>query len=242
MQLQLLLAVTFCCMFLGQTIARIVLLTYYPEIPTHESDIDPLVRVTMAGIYNLFAHVLVFFVFMRACGFKFYELIPKTKIKGLLLIAVPFLTIAALLLQIGLSELSLSFFEWVGFYEVIEQQRAFENSMTPILFHKDPVLLGVSLVALALIPAFGEELFYRGVLQTKLGEATHNIHFSVIITSFIFSAMHWQPMNLLTIAIMGIFLGYLYVYTKNIWYGILVHFLINGLQILQTYYWPELNA
>lgn len=241
MQLLMLLAITFCCMFLGQAVARIVLLSFYEEIPAHENEVDPLIRITTAGIYNVFAHVLAFFVFLRAAGFKFYELIPRTKMKVGLFALIPVIAVCALMLQVGLSDLSVGFFEWGGFYEVIELNRLYESMMTPILFHNNPLQLVVSLIALAVIPAFGEELFYRGILQTKLNEATHNIHFSVVITAFIFAAMHWQPMNLITIAVMGILLGYVYALTKNIWYSILLHFLINGVQIAFAYYWPEMN-
>jgi len=41
---------------------------------------------------------------------------------------------------------------------------------------------------------------------------------------------------------MGAFFAYVYHYTKNIWYSVLLHFLINGLQITAFYFWPDLMA
>ncbi|MBD3637752.1 MAG: CPBP family intramembrane metalloprotease, partial [Crocinitomicaceae bacterium] len=40
--------------------------------------------------------------------------------------------------------------------------------------------------------------------------------------------------------IMGILLGYVYVYTKDIRYSILIHFLYNATQITILFYWPGL--
>jgi membrane protease YdiL (CAAX protease family) len=51
--------------------------------------------------------------------------------------------------------------------------------------------LALNLLVMAAIPALGEELFFRGILQTVLGEK-FNRHLAVWITAFIFSAIHLQ--------------------------------------------------
>jgi membrane protease YdiL (CAAX protease family) len=89
------------------------------------------------------------------------------------------------------------------------------------------------------LPAIGEEFIYRGLLQTRLIEATNNLNFSVIVSALIFAAMHFQPVNLLAIAVMGMILGYVYALSRNIWYSVLLHFLINAMQVLQAYCWPD---
>ena len=45
---------------------------------------------------------------------------------------------------------------------------------------------------IAIIPAIGEELLFRGVLQKLLSQTFKNHHIGIIITAFLFSALHFQ--------------------------------------------------
>ncbi|MBD3639115.1 MAG: CPBP family intramembrane metalloprotease, partial [Crocinitomicaceae bacterium] len=75
----------------------------------------------------------------------------------------------------------------------------------------------------ALLPAISEELIFRGLLLKKLMESSEGkTHFAVIVTALLFAAIHVQPWNLLPMIIMGILLGYVYVYTKDIRYLYLI--------------------
>ena len=53
-----------------------------------------------------------------------------------------------------------------------------------------PLELKSTLVIIALIPAIGEELMFRGVIQKYLSK--ENIHKGIWITAFLFSALHFQ--------------------------------------------------
>ena len=74
---------------------------------------------------------------------------------------------------------------------------------------------------------------------TKLKEASNNMHFGVVISAIIFAALHMQPWNLLPMIAMGVILGYVYVYLKDIRYSMLIHFLFNAIQIVVIFYYPE---
>ena len=52
--------------------------------------------------------------------------------------------------------------------------------------------LVLNLFLIAIIPAVGEELFFRGVLQKLFIKWTTKKHFSILITAFLFSAIHMQ--------------------------------------------------
>jgi membrane protease YdiL (CAAX protease family) len=45
----------------------------------------------------------------------------------------------------------------------------------------------ISLFIMAIIPAFGEELLFRGALQSILVRMTRNPHYAILITAFVFS-------------------------------------------------------
>lgn len=98
-----------------------------------------------------------------------------------------------------------------------------------------PMDLLFNLFLIALIPAIGEELFFRGIVQKKLGNILKSTHVSVIITSFIFSAIHMQFFGFLPRFILGLILGYLFYYSANLWMSVLGHFINNALGVLLMY-------
>ena len=92
-----------------------------------------------------------------------------------------------------------------------------------------------NLFLIALIPAIGEELFFRGVIQKKLGNILKSSHVSVIITSIIFSAIHMQFFGFLPRFVLGLMLGYLFFFSRNLWTSILAHFINNAMGVLLMY-------
>lgn len=91
----------------------------------------------------------------------------------------------------------------------------------------------VNVLVIALIPAIGEELVFRGVLQQKLIQwFGKNHHAAIWLTGAIFSAIHLQFEGFLPRMILGAVLGYLFYYTKNIWISIIAHFFNNASQII----------
>lgn len=89
-----------------------------------------------------------------------------------------------------------------------------------------------NIVLLALIPALGEELVFRGVFQHLLAKITKRVHFSVWATGFLFAFIHFQFIDFLPRFMLGVAFGYVVVYTGSLWYSILLHFLNNLLFVL----------
>jgi len=105
-----------------------------------------------------------------------------------------------------------------------------------LLTTKGNLMLSIKLIVIAILPAIGEELIFRGVILTKIKQASGNIHYAVIVSAVVFAGIHLQPTKLLPMIFLGIVLGYLYSKTKNIFYPMLFHFLFNGTTILLTHY------
>ncbi len=100
---------------------------------------------------------------------------------------------------------------------------------------KSPAGLGLNLLVIALIPALGEELLFRGLLQRLLGEWTKNIHVGVILTAFIFSALHLQFFGFLPRFLLGLMLGYLLEITQSLWVPVIAHFVNNATLVILFY-------
>ena len=102
--------------------------------------------------------------------------------------------------------------------------------MTKLLVATDSVRgLFFNVFMIAIVPAVGEEMLFRGVLQPVVYKSVKNIHVAVVVTALIFSAFHLQFYGFLPRFFIGIILGYLYVYSGSLWLPILAHFVNNAL-------------
>ena len=94
----------------------------------------------------------------------------------------------------------------------------------------------INVLMMAILPALGEELIFRGVLQPQIIKMVKNPHVGIILTAILFSAIHLQFLGFFSRAILGILFGYLFFYSKNIRYPILAHFLNNFLALMLVYF------
>ena len=94
----------------------------------------------------------------------------------------------------------------------------------------------INLIVIALIPAIGEELTFRGVVQQFLTKTCKNAHVAIILSAAIFSAIHFQFYGFLPRMVLGVFLGYFFYMTKSLWTSILMHFANNALAVTAYYF------
>ncbi|MDA9563258.1 CPBP family intramembrane metalloprotease [Flavobacteriales bacterium] len=92
-----------------------------------------------------------------------------------------------------------------------------------------------NMVVMALIPALGEELCFRGVMQRIFGKMFQNAHVAIWVTAIIFSAIHMQFYGFIPRMLLGAMLGYLYYWSGSLWLSILAHFVNNGFAVLISY-------
>jgi len=96
-----------------------------------------------------------------------------------------------------------------------------------------------TLLIVAVIPAVGEELIFRGILQKISIEWTKNMHLGIWITAILFSALHLQFYGFLPRLILGVGFGYLFYWSQSLWIPILGHFINNGSVVILSYLYPE---
>ena len=92
-----------------------------------------------------------------------------------------------------------------------------------------------NLLIIALIPAVGEELTFRGVLQQSLTRKMKNPHLAIILSAALFSFVHFQFYGFLPRMFLGILLGYMFYITGSLWTSIAMHFFNNGSVVLLYY-------
>ena len=92
-----------------------------------------------------------------------------------------------------------------------------------------------TLLVLAIVPAIGEELLFRGYLQQKLGNWLRNPHTTILITAFLFSAIHFNFQAIIPRFVLGVLLGYLFYWSNSLWLPILAHFANNAQVVIFSY-------
>ena len=110
------------------------------------------------------------------------------------------------------------------------------NTALQFLFAKSNTItdLMFNLLIMAVLPALGEELFFRAGIQNILQQKI-NPHTAIWITGLIFSIIHFQFYGLFTRWFLGVGLGYVFYYGQNISYSILLHFLNNTFAVISLY-------
>jgi hypothetical protein len=96
-----------------------------------------------------------------------------------------------------------------------------------------------NLAIIALLPALGEELVFRGVLQQQLMRRIANPWVVLLISAAIFSFIHFQFEGFLPRMLLGTILGWLYWRTRNFWVPAIAHFFNNGIQIVGQYLYNQ---
>ena len=97
----------------------------------------------------------------------------------------------------------------------------------------------LAFVVVAIIPGIGEELFFRGMIQNEFQRAFKNHHAAIWITAIIFSAFHMQFMGFVPRVLLGAMMGYLYVWSGNLWVPVITHFFNNGIQLVGLYLYQK---
>jgi len=87
---------------------------------------------------------------------------------------------------------------------------------------------------IAVLPAVGEELFFRGAI-IRIFQNWRGVKTAIWITAFIFSGIHFQFYGFVPRLLMGVFFGYLLLWNGNLWLPILAHFINNVVAVIFFY-------
>ena len=131
--------------------------------------------------------------------------------------------------------------EWMSGVE--ETMRTMEDaaleSTNLLLSGKSLSSLFLNIIVIAGLAAISEELFFRGAMQQFIQEKFKNEHVSVWLTAIIFSVIHFQFYGFFPRLFLGAILGYLFLYTRNLWIPIILHFLNNATVIVVNFFWND---
>ena len=90
-------------------------------------------------------------------------------------------------------------------------------------------------IFIGVVTAIAEELVFRAALQNILLQSKMNAHLAIFIGATLFSLIHFQFYGFFVRLLLGLVLGYLYYWSKDIRSSILAHALNNSLAIVVAY-------
>ena len=120
-----------------------------------------------------------------------------------------------------------------------EQEQQAARTVKFLLSRHDTKDIILNVVFIAGLAAVGEELLFRGIVQRLLIKMFKSPVAGILVTAFLFSAMHMQFYGFLPRFMLGILLGYIYWYSGSLWLAILAHFVYDALLIVIVSYNPN---
>lgn len=96
----------------------------------------------------------------------------------------------------------------------------------------------VNILIMALLPALGEEMTFRGLLFnafTSQNVTRARVHLTIWCVAVLFSAVHLQFYGFIPRMLIGAYLGYLLVWTDSLWMPVLAHFTNNAFAVIASF-------
>lgn len=97
--------------------------------------------------------------------------------------------------------------------------------------------LMLNILVVGLLPAIGEEFFFRGAMQNIFQRILKNEHATIWIVGIVFSTIHFQFYGFFPRLLLGVTFGYIVVWTGSIWPAVLAHFINNASVTVIAFYY-----
>jgi hypothetical protein len=239
-QIVILLALIVGCMVVSSVLGVIVASIFYGfGLPANTSDQAAYYRIIQSfGSVGTFMLPSLFFSYFAECNcFSYNRMNKSPKYNMINIVLVMSLVILPIVLALA---------EWNEAWKLPQSLAGLEDWMRRMdeqnqelvnLMAHDPRIgiLLINIFVMAVLPAVGEELLFRGTIQTFLHKWTKSYHWAIWITAFIFSAIHFQISGFIPRLLIGAYLGYLFYWSGSLWLPIIAHFLHNSWSIISDF-------
>ena len=218
----------------GMTLSEIIEMFRMGDFASHVNLVSFFQITYSAGLFLIPALLAGFLFYGKSLEYLFAKKMPVllTMMLSILVVlgAVPLINfLAEMNMNLSLPE-KLSGLEM----RIRETEAEAEKLMNLFLSDTSIIRFVINLFMIAVIPAIGEEFFFRGIIQRIFTEWFRNHHLGIIIASILFSFMHFQFLGFIPRILLGILFGYLLVWTGSIWVPVLAHFINNAIAV--TFY------
>jgi membrane protease YdiL (CAAX protease family) len=195
--------------------------------------------------YLLISQSLSFFIIP---AIFILNLLKPVNQKGFMIFKIPMIYEVALVILLAFCIIPITSFmgqlnsgihlpEWLSGLEkwMIEQEDNADSLIGKLILSDTFWLMLLNLIMIAVLPAIGEELIFRGVFQKIFYRFFRSGHPAIWITSFLFSALHFQFFGFIPRFILGLVFGYLFFWSGTLWFPVIAHFINNAVAVMGTY-------
>lgn len=132
---------------------------------------------------------------------------------------------------------NIEFPSWLqGVEQKLRNMEEEATSTTENLLNAKSVGMMIFMVfVVGVLTGLGEEIFFRAGLLGTMLHGKVNKHVAIWVVAIIFSAIHFQFFGFVPRLLLGAWLGYLLVWSGEVWTPIIAHSLNNGSIVLVTY-------
>jgi len=131
----------------------------------------------------------------------------------------------------------LSLPEWMSSVEIWMQNSEDQATQITEAFLSTTSLttLLTNILMIGVLPAVGEELLFRGIVQQLFKKKFGNAHAAIWISAAIFSALHMQFFGFLPRLVLGAMFGYMLEWSGTLWLPVIAHFVNNTTAVIAYY-------
>lgn len=198
-------------------------------------------NVNVSRFLNTLASFLAFGLPTLILGFivniKAFEFLGfNTKMSAKQVVIVLMIAFVGLILSGALGEINQAIPLPAKWWAAAKEAEAkYKESMMSMVTMKTTTDYLLSLIVMAIAPAIFEEMLFRGALQKIFVGWIKNSFWAILLASILFSAIHFSFFGFLPRVALGMILGYVFYFSKNLWLNIFIHFLYNGIIVTQLF-------
>lgn len=185
---------------------------------------DTLLYAVLLTTINEIATLLAPASFSKVLGQNYYKDMGFTR--KLSVLQIVGLIAIALALVVGSTPIA----QWVA---ELFLSHGFKPSVVTTLKLETAGDLIVALIFMAIIPAFAEEMLYRGFIARAFKKKSFT--FAIFMSAFVFAIMHGTPLQLVHQFVLGIVLCMVYFITESIYAPIIIHFINNAVALVGNF-------
>ena len=214
-------AVFLCFLFLGIQLILGLLSGFIQKILQFPD--DSFFSGILSILVNLIAFGIVLFAGFKKTNRKFNEVFKFKKLSVFLWISI-FIFTPGLIIVISELDNLLNYF--------LPMPELFNDFFGSIM--SEHVLI-LAIIYIGIIPAFAEELFFRGLILDGFIR-NYSKRKAIILSALLFGLIHLNPWQFLSAFIMGLIASWICIETGSIWLCIYIHFFNNTLYTITVRY------
>jgi membrane protease YdiL (CAAX protease family) len=214
-------SILLCLLFLGIQIG-LGLLIGFSRVIFHAPDIALLTGVITA-LSNIISFGIVLLIGFKKTKRKFNEVFKFNKVS-------PFLWIAVVVFMFGFVILTSELDNLLNF--ILPMPELFKDALESLMADQ---IFFVAIIVMGVVPAFTEELFFRGLILDGLN-SNYSRKKAIIISALLFGIVHLNPWQFLSAFIIGLFAAWICIKTNSILLCIYIHLFNNSLYTVVVKY------